>query len=172
MRGLASSLEARPNSIASRDLAGACEARFALPIGIDATTPQRHRLTGLVSLVHKSQVSNTAETCERGSPTASSSEPKNRRRLQLLNQQLPAAAKWAASLPWRCGHGPYFKGSRESQTSWPDCGMTTLGYGFTWTTSLDDRRGGRRGFPPEILNELVVLRAYREGRYPGVPPSA
>jgi hypothetical protein len=32
---------------------------------------------------------------------------------------------------------------------------------------LVDRRGGRSGFPPEIHNELLVLREYREGRYPG-----
>ena len=32
---------------------------------------------------------------------------------------------------------------------------------------LVDRRGGRRGFPPEIHNELLTLRAYRAGGYPG-----
>ena len=37
---------------------------------------------------------------------------------------------------------------------------------------LVDRRGGRHGFPPEILNELLVLREYCEGRYPEAPPSA
>ena len=37
---------------------------------------------------------------------------------------------------------------------------------------LIDRRGGRRGFPPEIHNELLVLREYCEGRYPGGTPSA
>ena len=32
---------------------------------------------------------------------------------------------------------------------------------------LNDRRGGRRGFPPEIHHEVLVLREYYEGRYPG-----
>ena len=32
---------------------------------------------------------------------------------------------------------------------------------------LIDRRRGRHGFPPEIHNELLVLREYCEGRYPG-----
>jgi tankyrase len=37
---------------------------------------------------------------------------------------------------------------------------------------LVDRRRGRRGFPPEIHNELLILREYREGRYPGASTSA
>ena len=32
---------------------------------------------------------------------------------------------------------------------------------------LVDQRGGRRGFPPEIQNELLILREYCEGRFPG-----
>jgi len=36
---------------------------------------------------------------------------------------------------------------------------------------LVDRRGGRRGFPPEIHNELLTLRAYHAGRFPGAMPS-
>jgi len=37
---------------------------------------------------------------------------------------------------------------------------------------LVDRRRGRRGFSPEIHNELLVLREYSEGRYPGASTSA
>jgi len=37
---------------------------------------------------------------------------------------------------------------------------------------LVDRRRGRRGFPPEIYNELMILREYCEGRYPGSSSSA
>jgi len=101
----------------------------------------------------------------------SSSELRNRRRLQPLNQLLPATAKWAASLP--AGVQPLALLQRLPRIAnaiarlWRD--------NVALTAYLDellvDRRGGRRGLPPEIQNELMTLRQFHEGQYPGASRS-
>ena len=102
----------------------------------------------------------------------SSSEPRNRRRLQPLNQQLPAAAKWAASLPMEVQPRALLHGLPRIANVLARLWQDDTELALYLDDLLNDRRGGRRGFPPDIHNELVVLREYREGRYPGVPPSA
>jgi hypothetical protein len=102
----------------------------------------------------------------------SSSESGNRRALQPLNQQLPATARWAASLPDEVQPLALLQTlPRIANTIahlWHD--------GDALRACLDDllvdRRGGRRGFPPEIQNELLILREYCEGRFPGASPPA
>ena len=41
--------------------------------------------------------------------------------------------------------------------------MTTLHY---FDDLLSDRRGGRKGFPPDILEELQLLKTFYEGLNP------
>ena len=97
---------------------------------------------------------------------ALSSGPHERRRLQPLNQQLPSTAKWAASLP----AGLHVRGLLQTfprianaiARKWED----DAGFGEYLDELLIDRRGGRQGFPPEIQHELVLLREYRDGRFP------
>jgi hypothetical protein len=103
---------------------------------------------------------------------ASSLEPRSKRRLHPLNQQLPAAAKWAASLPVEVQPRALLQRLPRIANVLARLWQDDTGLRVYLNDLVDDRRGGRRGFPPEIHNELVVLRDYREGRYPGVPPSA
>ena len=101
----------------------------------------------------------------------SSSEAGNRRTPQPLNQQLPTTARWAASLPDEVQPLALLQSlPRIANTLarlWPDDAALKA----YLDELLVDRRGGRRGFPPEIHNELLVLREYREGRFPGASPS-
>jgi hypothetical protein len=103
---------------------------------------------------------------------SSLSRDRKRRRPQPLNQQLPTAAKWAASLPVEVQPRALLQTLPRIANAlarvWHDKTKLQLYLDHL----LVDRRGGRRGFPPEIHNELLVLREYCEGRYPGAPPSA
>jgi hypothetical protein len=95
------------------------------------------------------------------------SELRNRRRLQPLNQLLPATAKWAAGLP--AGVQPSALLQRLPRIAnaiarlWRD----TIALRQYLDELLVDRRGGRRGLPPEIHNELLTLRQFHEAQFPG-----
>ena len=102
----------------------------------------------------------------------STSEPGNRRRLQPLNQQLPATAKWAASLPVEVQPLALLQRFPRIANALARLWQDQTGLRLYLDNLLIDGRGGRRGFSPEIHNELVMLRDYREGRYPGVSSSA
>jgi hypothetical protein len=97
---------------------------------------------------------------------ASASDPRNRRRLQPLNQEVPATARWAATLPDEVRPRTLLQRLPRIANAlarlWPD--RVALRQYFD--ELLVDRRGRRRGFSPEILNELQILRDYHEGRYP------
>jgi hypothetical protein len=99
-------------------------------------------------------------------PVAPSSERRNRRGLQPLSQLLPATARWAARLPVEVQ--PRYLLQRLPRIAntlarlWED----SVGLRLYLDELLVDRRGGRHGFSPEILNELLILRDYRERRYP------
>ena len=103
---------------------------------------------------------------------ASSSEDRKRRRPQPLNQQLPAAAKWIASLPVEVQPRALLQRLPRIANALARLWQDDVRLRFYLDDLLVDRRGGRHGFPPEILNELLVLREYCEGRYPEAPPSA
>ena len=130
----------------------------------------RLRLGRSVALVHTSHLPNTGGTYER-TPLASTSEPGNRRRLQPLNQQLPATAKWAASLPMEVQPVALLQRFPRIANALARLWQDPIGLQLYMDNLLVDGRGGRRGFPPEIHNELQILRDYREGRYPGVSAS-
>src|SRR4030095_11232339 len=83
-------------------------------------------------------------------PLASSSEDRKRRRPQPLNQQLPATAKWAASLPEEIQPRALLKGFRELRMPSPVCGRTTLGCGCTWMNSCSTDAGGAADSHPKF----------------------
>jgi hypothetical protein len=99
----------------------------------------------------------------------SSIERGYRRRLQPLNQLLPASANWATNLP--AGVQPLAMMQRLPRI--------VNAIARLWRDSealrqylddlLVDRRGGRRGLPPDIHNELLTLREFHERQFPAVP---
>jgi hypothetical protein len=111
-----------------------------------------------------------SDTSQRN-PLATSSEPGNRRRLQPLNQQLPATARWAASLPAEVQPLALLQAFPRVANALARLWQDDIGLELYLDELLVDRRGGRRGFPPEIHNELLTLRAYHAGRFPGAMPS-
>jgi hypothetical protein len=105
-------------------------------------------------------------------PLASSSDPSNRRILQPLNQQLPATVKWAAGVPVEVQPLALLQTFPRIANTLARLWHDNIGLQNYLDDLLVDRRGGRRGFPPEIQNELLILRAYCEGRHPGASSSA
>jgi hypothetical protein len=87
-----------------------------------------------------------------------------KRRAHPLNQPLPATVRWASNFP--DGIRPFALLKQFPRIA----NMLAR----TWTDQpalesyleslLTDRRGGRRGFPPEVLNELLTLRYIAETR--------
>jgi hypothetical protein len=104
--------------------------------------------------------------------TASSSYSSNRRSLQPLNQQLPATAKWAAGVPVEVQPLALVQMFPRIANNLARLWHDNIGLQNYLDDLLVDRRGGRCGFPPEIQSELLILRAYYEGRYPVALSSA
>ena len=113
----------------------------------------------------------TSANASQGDPVASSSEASNRRAHQPLNQQLPATAKWVASLPTEVQPLALLQAFPRVANALARLWQDDAGLNRYLDELLVDRRGGRRGFPPEIHNELLTLRAYRGGGYPGASSS-
>jgi hypothetical protein len=90
----------------------------------------------------------------------SSADTRNRRWRQPLNQQLPAAARWVAGLPSdfqpRALLQRFPRIANDLARVWQDDTELQL----QLDDLLTDRRGGRQGFPPEIHQELSMLREY------------
>ena len=96
-------------------------------------------------------------------------DPRYPRKAQPLNQTLPATRRWIAQLPAdirplslvrqfpRIGNG--------LARAWPDASR----FAAHLESLLQDRRGGRRGFPSDVQSELLTLRDFLEGRFPGSP---
>ena len=101
----------------------------------------------------------------------SSSEAGNRRTPQPLNQQLPTTARWAASLPDEVQPLALLQSLPRIANTLARLWQDDAARKDYLDELLVARRGGRRGFPPEIHNELLVLREHREGRFPGASPS-
>jgi hypothetical protein len=122
-------------------------------------------------MVHNSRLPDTGGTYWR-MPLASSSDPSNRRSLQPLNQQLPATAKWAAGVPVEVQPLALVQMFPRIANNLARLWHDNIGLQNYLDDLLVDRRGGRCGFPPEIQSELLILRAYYEGRYPVALSSA
>ena len=108
---------------------------------------------------------------QRENVLTSSSEPANRRRLQPINQQLPATTKWVAALPAEVQPLALLQKIPRIANTLARLWRDPIELQLYFDDLLVDRRGGRRGFPPEIHSELIILREYREGRYPGASHS-
>jgi hypothetical protein len=85
------------------------------------------------------------------------------RRAQPVAFLLPSTQKWLEALPRRvqphvlCDYYPRIANSLAAM--WEDTeGLRTYFDGL-----FIDRRGGRRGFPPDVLNDLRVLRYFLAG---------
>lgn len=90
--------------------------------------------------------------------------PRDRRRLQPLGEPLPATARWAANLP----------GNIQPLALLQQFPRIANALARVWQDDLDsrlylddlliDRRGGRRGFPPDVHHDLMLLRDYCDRR--------
>lgn len=91
---------------------------------------------------------------------ASIAGPRNRRWRQPLDQQLPATARWVATLPSEIQPLALLQRfpriANDLARVWHDDTELQLHL----DELLTDRRGGRQGFPPEIHQELLMLREY------------
>jgi hypothetical protein len=96
---------------------------------------------------------------------ASSSGPNDRRRPQPLNQQLPSTAKWAANLPAAVELSALLHTLPRIANAIARLWQDDAGLRQYLDDLLTDNRGGRRGFPPDVHLELILLREYCNGRY-------
>jgi hypothetical protein len=94
-------------------------------------------------------------------------DPQSLRRAQPLNEALPATIRWAAELPravWPmsllCQFPRIANGLAQA---WP----TPLSFDAYLESLMNDRRGGRRGFPQDVQDELLKLRDFFQSRYYG-----
>jgi len=93
-------------------------------------------------------------------------DPKWSRRSEPLNHPLPATSRWVASFPEAVQ--PVALLQRFPRIAnllarvWNDNDLLHRHL----DSLLVDRRQGRRGFPPDVYNELLTLREFAEGRYP------
>jgi hypothetical protein len=97
---------------------------------------------------------------------ASSSGQSDRRRLQPINQQLPSTTKWAANLPATVQLSALLQTLPRIANAIARLWQDDAGLRQYLDELLTDNRGGRRGFPPDVHLELILLREYRNGRYP------
>jgi hypothetical protein len=97
---------------------------------------------------------------------ASSLGSSDRRRPQPLNQQLPSTAKWVASLPAEVQLPVLLQTLPRIANAIARLWQDDAGLRQYLDDLLTDNRGGRRGFPPDVQLELILLREYCNGRYP------
>ena len=94
----------------------------------------------------------------------------NRRRVQPLNQQLPATGKWLASIPTEIQPLALAQKFPRIANNLARLWQDRVALHDYLDDLVVDRRGGRQGFPPEVHSELLVLRDYCQGRYSGATP--
>ncbi|HEY1327553.1 MAG TPA: hypothetical protein VGI14_11485 [Casimicrobiaceae bacterium] len=89
----------------------------------------------------------------------------HKRRAAPISEPLPVTFRWIARLPREVQPlallQQFPRVANALASSWPDReGFRTCLYGL-----LIDRRGNRKGFPQEIVAELLALRAWVEQRH-------
>jgi hypothetical protein len=94
----------------------------------------------------------------------SSSGPSDRQRLQPFNRQLPSTAKWAAGLPAAVQLPVLLQTLPRIANALARLWDDDAGLRQYLDELLTDNRGGRRGFPPDVHLELILLREYCDGR--------
>ena len=93
-------------------------------------------------------------------------DPKWNRRSEPLNHPLPATSRWVETFPEAVKPVALLQQfpriANLLARSWNDNELLRQHL----ESLLVDRRQGRRGFPPDVYNELLTLREFAEGRYP------
>jgi hypothetical protein len=88
------------------------------------------------------------------------------RRRQPLDDALPVTIRWVAKLPAEVRPVALLRQfpriANIVARAWHDAAELQA----VLDDLLVDRRGGRRGFPLDVTEELLVLRDYYQGRYP------
>jgi len=89
-----------------------------------------------------------------------------RRKAKPCEEILPTTATWYAGLPLKVQPKVLLERfpriANGLAAAWHDR-MTILHY---FDDLLSDRRGGRKGFPPDVLEELQLLKTFYEGLNP------
>jgi hypothetical protein len=90
------------------------------------------------------------------------------RRQTPMGEPLPITFRWIARLPRRVRPfgllRQYPRIANMMAGMWPD----PQGYHAYLHDLLTDRRGNRKGFPPDIVQELLALRVHYELLHPGM----
>jgi hypothetical protein len=98
-------------------------------------------------------------------PEQPQADPQYLRRARPLNEALPTTVRWVAQLaPSIRLHSLLREFPRIVNVLarlWPDAAS----FAAYLDSLLHDRRGGRRGFPPEVQHDLLMLRDFFEDRY-------
>lgn len=91
------------------------------------------------------------------------------RKRHPYNEPLPSTVRWAAMLPSEVRPlallRRYPRIANLLARQWKD----SLECQRYFDDLLIDRRGGRRGFPIEVLADLLALNNFHLGRYPSLP---
>ena len=90
----------------------------------------------------------------------------HRRWLQPFDQQLPAATRWAKSLPVDVQPLGLLQTFPRIANALARLWKNDLERQMYLDDLLADRRGGRQGFPPDVQYELLVLWEYAKSRRP------
>ncbi|MEP7183463.1 MAG: hypothetical protein ABI886_14885 [Betaproteobacteria bacterium] len=98
--------------------------------------------------------------------TLQSGDPRGWRRARPINQALPATLKWVESLPPEIKPLAVLRDYPRIANALARIWNDAVGVANYLDSLLVDRRGGRRGFPGDVHNELLCLREYFAGRYP------
>lgn len=103
---------------------------------------------------------------------SSDRDPKANRRREPFNQPLPGTLRWVESFPEAIRPNALLERfpriANALARAWNDREQLRM----ELDQLLVDRRTGRRGFPPDVYNELLTLRDVAEGRFPGTIPAS
>ena len=93
------------------------------------------------------------------------SDPRWIRRAQPLNHPLPVTLRWVADLPVevqpRALLHQFPRVANSIARAWDDAEALRAYF----DSLLVDRRGGRQGFPPDVLSELLTLHDFMDRRF-------
>jgi len=99
-------------------------------------------------------------------------DPKANRRREPFNQPLPGTLRWVDSFPEAIRPNALLERfpriANALSRAWNDREQIQM----ELDQLLVDRRPGRRGFPPDVYNELLTLRDIVEGRFPAPLPGS
>lgn len=99
-------------------------------------------------------------------------DPAWHRRREPFNQPLPATRRWVEAFPEAIRPNALLERfpriANALARAWSDREQLRL----ELDALLVDRRPGRRGFPPDVYNELLTLRDVAEGRFPAPLPGS